>query len=105
MKLNKSDMLSNLPKKGFVKNASGDHIFFYHEFNGKKTGIITKISHTPKMKDITNDIINAIKKQLNLDTNKQVKELIECPMDQNEYLKILADKNIIDKKELEYLNK
>lgn len=85
-------MISNLPKKGFMVNKKGHHIFFYHIQDGRETGIRTKISHTAKMKDISNDIISAIKRQLKLDTNAEVKDLIECPMDEATYIGLLRKK-------------
>ena len=78
----------NLLKKGFIRKESHHH-YFFHIHNGLETGIKTKVSHTPKMKDISNDLISQIRKQLKLDTNSQVKDLANCPMSEKDYIDIL----------------
>lgn len=96
MKVDRRDLERNLPRKGFRKDDSGDHVFFYHEYEGRQTGPWTKVSHTQKMRDITGDLLNAVKRQLRLDTNRQVKDLCECPIDGDEYNRILIAKGVFD---------
>lgn len=94
MKVARRDVGSNLPKKGFRKNKSGDHIYFYHEWNGRETGAYTKISHTKKMKDIGGGLLTAMKLQLKLEANKQVVDLVTCPMSKEEYLEWLVEQRV-----------
>ena len=85
---------SNLVKKGFVEEDT-DHKYFYHEYNGKRTGIYTYTSHGSGYKTYDDSLISMIKKQLKLDTNSQVKDLLQCPMTSEEYIRILTKKNYL----------
>ena len=101
MRIESKDMESNLPGKGFRCQKKGrDHIWFFHEFEGRETGARTKLSRTPKMKILGNDLITSIRKALYLETNSQVAELIECPMDGQTYNKILVEKGVFDPAEV-----
>ena len=71
MPLKKRNIIRELPRKGFTKKL-GDHIYFYHQVRGKFTGPMTKVSHSPKVKEISDDLITQMRKQLNLDNNQQV---------------------------------
>jgi len=82
---------SNLIKKGFVEEDS-DHKYFYHEYNGKRTGIYTFTSHGSGYKIYNDNLISMMKKQLKLDTNSQAKDLFQCPMSGEEYNQILLKK-------------
>lgn len=95
MKVSRRDLESNLPKKGFRRESSGHHIFFHHEWNGRETGAYTKVSHTKKMKEISRGLLTAVRRQLKLESNKQVCELIECPMSGQEYVSILVAQGAI----------
>ena len=80
--------MQNLLKKGFKKK-EGHHHYLFHIHDGKETGIKTKVSHTPKMKNISNDLISQIRKQLKLNTNSQVKDLADCRMSEKDYIDVL----------------
>ncbi len=92
MPLNRRDIVKVLPKKGFTKEL-GHHIYFHHRFGGKETGIFTKVSHSGK--EISDGLITPMRKQLKLDTNRQVRDLIECLMSGDDYTTFLKDKGII----------
>ena len=92
MPLNRRDIIKVLPKKGFTKEVR-HHIYFHHRIGGKETGLFTKVSHSGK--EISDSLITPIRKQLKLDTNRQVRDLKECPMSGDDYIKILEDKGII----------
>lgn len=96
MNVNRSKAERNLPRKGFQKDPSGDHIYFYHHLGGKETGPYTKLSHSKKLQDIGDKLLSKMKRQLELDSNRQVANLLECPMDGDEYKKILIDKGLIE---------
>ena len=94
MQVDKRKIESSLSKKGFIKDET-HHTYFYHEYNGKKTGIYTYTSHGSKSKVCGNPLLSMMKKQLKLDTINQVVDLFECPMSEEEYNQILEEKNIL----------
>ena len=96
MKVNRSNIEKNLPKKGFRKDKSSHHVYFYHEYKGRETGAYTYLSHSTKLTDITGDLLLSMRKQLKLDNNKDVVNLCNCPMEEEEYNKVLIDKNIFE---------
>lgn len=83
-----------LLKKGF-EDAEGDHHFFiYHTWQGKKSSIRTKTSHTPKMKELNDGILAQMAKQCCL--NKQdFMNLIDCPLSREKYESYLTEKGEI----------
>ena len=94
MKVDRTKAERSLSKKGFCKNKSGNHIFYHHEYNGQKTGVVTKVSHTKKLKDISGDLLLCMRKQLCLDTNMQVADLLNCSMGKGEFNTIMRRKGI-----------
>jgi hypothetical protein len=91
MKVERKDIIKNLVKKGFVKDDNGHHIYFYHQVNGKNTGPYTYVSHD-KNKTKTFSNVTQIRKQLELDSNREAVELIDCRMDGATYQAILRRK-------------
>ena len=92
MPLKRQDIIKVLPKKGFAEE-SRHHIYFHHRLDGRETGPFTKVSHSGK--EISDSLITPMRKQLRLDTNRQVRELIECPMSGDNYTTFLKKKGII----------
>lgn len=93
MSIERKQIESALRKKGFVEEG-GDHKYFYHEVDGKRTGAYTKVSRGTGYKDYGIHLLKAMKMQLRLDTLEQVKRLLECPMDADEYNGILRKKSV-----------
>ncbi len=93
MQIDKRKIKSSLLKKGFVQQ-QGDHEYFYHEVNGKRTGPYTYLSHGSKPKTYGDTLLKRMKLQLRLDSMQQVKDLLECPMSVEDYKSILKTKNI-----------
>ena len=85
---------SNLPAKGFVEDNT-HHKYFYHEYKGLRTGAYTYTSHGSKYKTYGISLLKRMKKELRLDTIKQVSDLFECPITGDDYNKILIDKGMI----------
>ena len=101
MKVSRSDIESNLPRKGFRKVPRGrDHIWLFHEYGGRETGPRTKVSRSSKLKDYAGDLLTQVRKQLHLDRNEQVVDLVECPLDGDAYNKILIAKGVFDPSEV-----
>jgi hypothetical protein len=83
---------SALKSKGFEEH-DGDHRFFvYWTEDGKKTRARTKTSYTPKMKDIPDNLLGQMAKQVCLDTKAQFLELVNCPMSRGDYEDVLRGK-------------
>ncbi len=94
MQIDKMVISKNLQKKGFVIEES-HHLYFHHEYNGKRTGIYTYLSHGSKNKSIGDPLLNMMKKQLKLDNKQQVIDFFKCPMTTDDYNDILIDKKLI----------
>src|SRR5690606_2352394 len=90
--LDPKDTRRNLKKKGFV-DAPGDHkrLEYYHN---NRLVLHTKVSHGSK-KQIDDYLIKHMSVQCQLD-KKQFVNLARCPLSTDAYLKILADKRILD---------
>ncbi len=93
MQLDRRVIVSNLPKKGFVQD-NNDHSYFYHEYQGKRTGAYTYTSYGTKYKTYGPGLIDAMKKELKLDTAKQVRDLVQCPMSAEDYNQCLIQKGV-----------
>ena len=83
----------SLSHKGFRKEPSKDHVYFFHVVDGKESGIKTKFSHTKSFKDIAGDILGMITKQLKLNTSQETFDFLDCKMTEEKYNEI-ALKNL-----------
>jgi len=95
MPFNFRDVRRSLTKKGFVEDLKRHHIYFYHEYRGRRTGPYTYIPHGKMKEDAGPDIERAMKQQLSLRTTHDVRRLVGCPMDGAEYLEILEEKGVL----------
>lgn len=90
LKIKTRRICSALKKKGFESEESHHtHFWFYH--NGLRTHIKTRISHGDE--EYGDGLLSAMKKQLQLDSMKDLEDLIDCHMSQIDYTKHLQDKN------------
>lgn len=85
---------SSLGEKGFVCD-DRDHRFWYFWYKGKRTIVRTKVSTGTQYKTLGNDILIAMKRQLYLDTLSDLKDLLKCPIDLEQYMQILLSKGKI----------
>ena len=90
----KAKVESALLGKGFHKIEQDHHYFIYYTQEGKKTTVKTKTSHTKKMKDIPDNILGQMARQCHLSKNEFL-NLVDCPLSQDNYEKILQHKEII----------
>lgn len=89
----KRDVESGLRRKGF-QQISGDHNYFaYRSAAGLKTRVFTKTSHGSK-KDISDHLLSEMAKQCGLE-KRQFLQLVDCPLDQEEYEAILRSKSLL----------
>jgi hypothetical protein len=86
------DIDKALRKKGFFLEER-DHYYYNFYYNGKKTNIWTKLSRGTKYEDYSIRLLGEIKKELRLDSLKQLEDLLRCPMEQEHYEKHLKGKN------------
>ncbi|MDR1998034.1 MAG: hypothetical protein LBQ83_06900 [Candidatus Margulisbacteria bacterium] len=94
MLIDRRKLEKNLPKKGFRLENSKDRYYYFY-YKGQDTGIWTKVSHTLKMRELADCLVKEVKRQLQLDTNRQAVELCHCQMSEADYIAILKAKNII----------
>lgn len=95
MQVDKRKIESSLVKKGFIRDEATHHTYFYHEYNGKRTGISTYTSRGDKIKTYGNSLLSMMKRQLKLDNLHQVIDLFKCPISEEEYNQILEEKDLL----------
>jgi hypothetical protein len=89
---------STLPKKGFVLDpAKPSHEYFYHEYNGQRTGAYAYTSRGTSYKTYGDELLKRMKVELRLETLKEVRDLLLCPMDADAYNNKLIQKGIFSK--------
>ena len=93
MQIDRKQIESSLRKKGFIEE-KGTHKYFYHEVDGKRTGAYAFTSRGSGYKTYGDSLLKAMKTELRLDSLIQVKRLLECPMDGEEYNTILKQKGV-----------
>lgn len=94
--MDRSSIDSALRKKGFSIDDSRDHRFYHHKLDGKITGIKTKISRGSNYKRIDASLQSKIKNQLKLDSSQEFRNLIDCPMTKDDYIKKLKEKGFLN---------
>lgn len=91
--LKKRDVQTNLQKKGFALR-EGDHVYLHYiTLDGRRTGIRTKISHSPKG-DINSGVVSAMARQCQL-TTAQFVDFASCTISQDDYERILQTKGVL----------
>ena len=80
----RKDVEASLERKGFVRAEGDHHYLVYWTKDGRKTRAKTKTSHTPKMKDIPDNILAQMAKQCQV-TKAEFLSLVDCPMQRDEY--------------------
>ena len=88
------EVRKGLLKKGF-KEEQSHHIFLVFHHNEKATTVRTRVSHGTG--DIPKGVLSEMKKQLRLDTQKELKDLVDCPLSYEDYVRILAKKGYISR--------
>ncbi len=84
----------SLKEKGFAKTEGGDHEVYTFEFEGQRTDAVTIISRGSGYKNYGSKLIGIMAHQLFL-TKNQLLRLIDCPMQQPDYERILITKGVI----------
>lgn len=89
----REDVEAALLKKGF-KYKGGDHRFYFFEHKNQTTAIFTKVSHGSKYKTIDDSLLSKMARQVKL-TNKQFKQLVDCPFKKKDYINHLKSLGLI----------
>ncbi len=84
MPRNRKDVEAALEAKGFVRAEGDHHYFVYHTREGLKTRARTKTSHSPKIRDIADNLLGPMARQCLL-TKPEFLRLVDCPMDRDDY--------------------
>jgi hypothetical protein len=96
MPRDKSAILSALKKKGFQEVQSHHTRLIYFTADGRKTPVMTKLSHTPKMKVVPDPLLGQMAKQCRL-SKDQFLDLVDCSLGQKEFEGILVDLGVVDR--------
>ena len=80
----KDEIEKGLLRKGFVRKEGDHHFFNYHNLQGQKTAIFTKTSHTPKMREIPDNLLSLMAKQCSL-SKEDFLRLVDCPLSREQY--------------------
>ncbi len=86
---------SALSKKGFrIKNGKKCHHKKYTLFvDGKRTRVYTWISHG--IKEYNDSLLSEMKKELYLESPKEIEDLICCPMSGEELVILLKERGVL----------
>lgn len=87
------DVCAALERKGFTRNDT-DHAYFRLKYNGKYTGVWTKVSHGNGEIVRGRTLFELMKRQLKINAS-QLASLFDCTLNGEDYIKILRDNNHI----------
>ena len=89
MQIDVDKLEKSLVKKGFVKDKT-HHKLFRHQYRGKFTSIMTKISHSAK--SYSNDLVGVVKRQMKFNSPQELRDFVSCTLSLDEYNDILIAK-------------
>ena len=75
----------------------GSAKYFMHEYNGKGTGAYAYTSHGSSYKTYGDELLKRMKVELRLESLKEVRDLLLCPMDADAYNNKLVEKGVFPK--------
>lgn len=82
------ELYNTLLKKGFYEDANrSSHKFLILMVDGKKVNVKTFLSHGNK--EYSSSLMSKIKNQLKFETPDQAEDFFDCPMSEEDYIKIL----------------
>lgn len=82
----------SLRKKGFQCDDTSNHIRYRLYVDGKKTPIHTMISHNRR--PIPDNLLSSMARELRI-TRAELQDLIDCPLTEEAYVRILKRKGMI----------
>ncbi len=84
MPRNRKDVESALMSKGFVRVEGDHHRFVYVTRGDLKSLARTKTSHSPKVRDIADNLLGQMARQCRL-SKPDFLRLVDCPMQRDEF--------------------
>ena len=84
MPRNRRSVEASLEKKGFVRTERDHHYFIYLTKDGRKTTARTKTSHSPKVREIADNLLGQMARQCLLPRGEFLL-LADCPMTREDY--------------------
>lgn len=88
------DIENALKAKGFREEVS-HHRYYKYFVDNKFTGAYTYTSTGTKHKEYDDSLLARMVKQLKLNSRQELCDLIDCPMDEEQYRAILHEKGIL----------
>jgi|AntRauTorckE6833_2_1112554.scaffolds.fasta_scaffold04716_4 hypothetical protein len=88
------DIESALESKGFIKKEGSNHKVYVFKHKGLSQAVSTIISRGSSYKVYGSSLLGQMSTQLNL-TNKQLLDLIDCPMSKKDFVENLKSRGII----------
>ena len=82
-------------QKGLVCEEATDHRKWIVLHEGKYTAVFTKVSRSPKHKDIDDTNLAKMSRQLRFRALHDFKEFVGCPITQEIYLELLKEQGYI----------
>ena len=86
---------SSLKQKGFQEKEKTNHRYYHFVYDDKITSVSTFVSRGTKYKEISDDILSRMWKQLGLNKKKELLDLVDCPMGKEELISVLQAKGIL----------
>jgi len=90
----RTKIIASLTGKGFELRDDRDHFVLVFAGVGLRRAIFTKLSRGSKYKVYGDKLLSDMSHQLKI-TRKQLDALIECPMQESDYTKVLKDQGLI----------
>jgi len=90
----KGDIKKSLLAKGFEYKEGGKHELYILKHENKMQALGTKLSHGSNKSEYDDNLLGKMSKQLLL-SKSELLNLIDCPMDQDEYLKVLKERGVL----------
>jgi len=87
---NRKAVETTLQAKGFAKVEGDHHYFVYLTRDGRKTRARTKTSHSPKVREIADNLLGQMARQCLL-TKPDFLKLVDCPMSRDDFERRLTD--------------
>jgi hypothetical protein len=91
----RKDVEAALQSKGFARIEGDHHYFVYFTKGGRKSRARTKTSHSPKVRDVSDSLLGQMARQCLL-SKPEFLNLVDCPMNRDEYERILTAKGEIE---------
>jgi len=90
----KNKIIRKIQEKFEVREQKSHHILYEIYYKNKRV-LKTFCSHSSSGKDIRNDILSKMKRELKLDKLQQLYDLRDCPMTAEDYFNLLKEKNVV----------